>query len=705
MLIFIILLASLFQQTTAAGPCWRDTPCTGPAQPSFPGSWEKYNFSPASRTVSPVKVLREDGSLLQDYAESVNPPQTRLRQSQGPIQLADPVSLLIFDFGKEVGGIVTVTYAVQGSGKVGVSFSEAKNWTGYWSDDSNGAFNTDQNGHADGALFFDVSPTQKTTYTLPDAQMRGGFRYLTLFLNGGPNHNFNISISSITCELSFQPEWPNLRAYGGYFNSNDDLLNNIWYAGAYTLQTNAIPHNTGRVFPIISPGWINNADISLGAPAPTVYVDGSKRDRTVWAGDLAIAVPSILVSTGDVSGVKNTLVVMYNDQRQDGALPFAGPAINIYNSDTYHIATLIGTYDYFWFTGDVQFLTSVWSKYKLALQFILSKVDSTGLLFVTGLDDWARLNQGGYNSEANMLLLHALNTGSKLAISMNDQQLSTSLTTVAEKLQRAAYSKLWDPTIGSFRDNDKADSIHPQDANAMALFFSVANASNADSVSQYLTTNWISIGSLAPELPNNLCGFGQSFEVKGHLVARKATRALDLIRRSWGWYQNHPSGTGSTFIEGYLADGSFGYRSAYGYGSYSYTSHAHGWSTGPVDALISYIVGLQITQPGGSTWTLAPQFGDLTNAEGGFTTPKGKFSAKWKLIPGGYEIEWTFPGDTVGTIVLPADDEPRISGAFSASPETRWTQAGGYDKDSKTFTVSEWKSSGEQASVKVLWGN
>jgi len=179
----------------------------------------------------------------------------------------------------------------------------------------------------------------------------------------------------------------------------------------------------------------------------------------------------------------------------------------------------------------------------------------------------------------------------------------------------------------------------------MALLFSVSNTSFITPISDLLRSNWIAIGSLAPELPRNLIGFGQSFEVKGHLVAQKATRALDLIRRAWGWYQNHPSGTGSTHIEGYLSDGTFGYRDTTGYSNDpSYTSHAHGWSTGPVDALTSYIVGLQISSPGGKNWTLSPQFGDLTHAEGGFTTPLGKFSASWSIIPGGYEMRWWFPG-------------------------------------------------------------
>jgi hypothetical protein len=188
----------------------------------------------------------------------------------------------------------------------------------------------------------------------------------------------------------------------------------------------------------------------------------------------------------------------------------------------------------------------------------------------------------------------------------------------------------------------------------MALAFNVANSSYVQSISKQLTTNWGSIGAVCPELPGNVVGFTQSFEVKGHLEARQATRALDLMRLSWGWYLNNPYGTNSTAIEGYLSDGSFGYRAAAGYDDDSaYTSHAHGWSTGPTNSLISYIVGLQLTSPGGTTWSLQPQFGDLTHAEGGFTTPLGKFSASWTLIDGGYIVSWGIPAGTTGSIVLP----------------------------------------------------
>jgi len=67
---------------------------------------------------------------------------------------------------------------------------------------------------------------------------------------------------------------------------------------------------------------------------------------------------------------------------------------------------------------------------------------------VTGTLDWGRMNQGGYNSEANMLIYHTLATGKKLADAMEDSALSASLSTTAENLKVAVNSKLWDASVG-----------------------------------------------------------------------------------------------------------------------------------------------------------------------------------------------------------------------------------------------------------------
>ena len=90
-----------------------------------------------------------------------------------------------------------------------------------------------------------------------------------------------------------------LKAYPNDFYSDDALINRIWYAGAYTVQTNIIANDTGRVWnPAPAIGWNNGAVV--GELGSTVLVDGAKRDRTVWPGDLGISVPTDFVSLGDM---------------------------------------------------------------------------------------------------------------------------------------------------------------------------------------------------------------------------------------------------------------------------------------------------------------------------------------------------------------------------------------------------------------------
>lgn len=99
------------------------------------------------------------------------------------------------------------------------------------------------------------------------------------------------------------------------------------------------------------------------------------------------------------------------------------------------------------------------------------------------------------------------------------------------------------------------------------------------------------------------------------------------------------------------------YRAALGYNfDYSYTSHAHGWSTGPTFALTFYVVGLQIIEPQGSAWTLAPKLSGLSAAEGGFTTPLGWFGASWEINDRrNITLTISTPLGTRGTVELPSN--------------------------------------------------
>lgn len=200
----------------------------------------------------------------------------------------------------------------------------------------------------------------------------------------------------------------------------------------------------------------------------------------------------------------------------------------------------------------------------------------------------------------------------------------------------------------------------------MAIAYGVVSpqSKKAQRISDYLKSNWTPIGPHCPELPQNVSPFISSIELEGHFQVGRPDRALELMRTSWGWYHNHANGTGSTVIEGYLINGTFGYRGDRGYRyDESYVSHAHGWSSGPTSALTEYMVGLRVTSPRGHEWSLKPAtFSELSKAEAGFTTSLGKFSAKFKVKGDRAVVEWNTPKGTRGKIELPGQKAKWVKG-------------------------------------------
>jgi len=409
---WFISLPRLFD-VAIAQKCWRATPCTGPETASFQGPWDNNNFAPVSRSLKPRCKVENDLSCA-NFTE--------------PLALSGNSSRIVLDFGIEVGGILSFSYQVIGRGQIGLAFSESRLYVGEWSDSSNGGTTRD------GALYFEFAGASSGRYQMPDAKLRGGFRYVTLFLVA--SQNSSAEISDLTLELGFQPTWSNLRAYNGYFHCSDSVLNKIWYSGAYTLQTNAVPVTFGRHVPFVTNTWQNDGVLGSG---DTIIVDGAKRDRAVWPGDMRIAVPSSFVSIQDLESVKNALQVMYDYQVcsiiDDSKLVtahanycrittvhFQRQGLRSFNkaatvcqtlshsrwhvaltAPAYHMWTMIGTYNYVLYSNDKAFLRLNWAKYLKAMNYIYDKVDTSGLLQVTGLRDWARLQQGFNNTEANIM--------------------------------------------------------------------------------------------------------------------------------------------------------------------------------------------------------------------------------------------------------------------------------------------------------------
>lgn len=142
----------------------------------------------------------------------------------------------------------------------------------------------------------------------------------------------------------------------------------------------------------------------MRADGTSVLLDGGKRDRVVWPGDIVVSGPSIFVSTNSLEPIRNALDSLFLYQKPDGRLPAAGyPLAELFAwSFTYHCHTLNDAYDYFLFTGDVDYITSLWNQYRLGVDYLLQFIDSSGLANVTSISDWGRSGMSGHNIEVGV---------------------------------------------------------------------------------------------------------------------------------------------------------------------------------------------------------------------------------------------------------------------------------------------------------------
>ncbi|PPJ53067.1 hypothetical protein CBER1_11478 [Cercospora berteroae] len=607
--------------------------------------YDEYILAPRSRTISPRSVYQVNGTV--EDAESL------LVGGEGGATLTDD-STVTYDFGINIGGITTLVIGdVDPDQYIGITYSESSLWITREGSDGTADAGLDE------VLWF--QPTGPGNYTVDPSHNRGGFKYLSLI----HNTTGNLEVEQLSVHYTAMPHVAEeeIAQYSGYFHSNDELVNRVWYAGAYTNQLCTIDPRYGDALPFIGvinstqkgdetpPNpWYSNFTITNGTSA---LVDGAKRDRLVWAGDMAIAVPAIIVSYDDLVSVANALDSLFQRQNESGLLPYAGVPFPARISFTYHLYTLIGVADYYLYSGDLDYARDKWPAYKRAIDWSLSNIDSTGLMNVTASNDWLRFGMGGHNIEANAILYYTLQQSILLAEALNeDDAVISDWSSTASRIKTVANELLWNEDLGLFVDNETT-TLSPQDGNSWAVVSNITlSAEQNQRISESLHSRWGPYGAPAPEAADAVSPFISGFELQTHFLANNASAALDLIRLQWGFMLDDPRMTNSTFIEGYSQTGELHYAP---YTNDPRVSHAHGWATGPTSSLTFYVAGIHILTAGGEMWELSPRLGGLTFVDAGFETTVGEFKSQVNGSESGevQGFKFSTPAGTTGRVSLP----------------------------------------------------
>jgi hypothetical protein len=144
-----------------------------------------------------------------------------------------------------------------------------------------------------------------------------GFRYVKIYLDAlaadAPYTNASGTVNIDYVSLKFSGIRGTVDTFTGWFESSDNDLNQWWYDAVYTndLATDVFEKNSTE---------------PRGAYSPTldgklVLLDGAKRDRDPYVGDLAVSSRTSYLTHNLPQASRNVLADLADHQRDDGWIP------------------------------------------------------------------------------------------------------------------------------------------------------------------------------------------------------------------------------------------------------------------------------------------------------------------------------------------------------------------------------------------------
>lgn len=482
-----------------------------------------------------------------------------------------------------------------------------------------------------------------------------GFRYMRITLaalstDAPYTENYGtVQISGVSLDFTAYLGTPS--TYKGWFLSSDTQLNQYWYGASYTNEL---------VTAIFTPDTTDPRDANSSTlDGKLVLLDGAKRDRDPYDGDIAVSGLTDYLTNDVGAAARNVLADLANHQRADGWIPPA--SIDNYTLPLfdYPMWWVVDSWDYVLYSGDTGYAKTHYPNLvKVLNDWYPSVTDSRGLLDkgmngTSGYGDYAFLPRSGEVTYYNALYVWALKDAAAMATSLGQTADATAWTQRAQTVSAAINEYLWDPSVGAYLDSTTGQVSHPQDGNGIAIIAGVADQARATSVLNYLAANtalpygnaFTDNDSLVSDGNQRVYAFTSFPEIEARfLTPGQSASALDEIDRLYGWMYTHDPGI--TDWEG-ISTGGSPYESAY-------TSMAHGWSTGVVPELTNDLLGASPTGPGFSTWSVQPHPASVTWAEGQLPTPHGDLDVSWRQGAGGqFTLRVTAPRGTSGDITVP----------------------------------------------------
>ena len=376
--------------------------------------------------------------------------------------------------------------------------------------------------------------------------------------------------------------------YKGSFRCSDEKINKIYDTAAYTCHLN-LQHMV----------W-----------------DGIKRDRLVWIGDMH---PEML-TVRSVFGPLDIIAKSLDFARDQAPLP-----LYMNGMASYSLWWLIIVWDWYFYTGDIDFFKSEGEYARSLLKQMCGKVgEDGGDCLESYFLDWPTHQKPiSEKSGVRALLKIALSKGQKLCSALGDKELSALCGEKAEALaklppehqnqkQTAAVAAL----SGLLSDNEAAKVIKDGGVKGLSsylLFYTLKELSKTD-----------------PE-----CALSLLKDYECRQLDRGATTFFEDYDVSWE--QNAGDILSLSKNEDIHGD-----RGDYCYKGFRH-SLCHGWASGAVPFLAECVAGIEIAEPGCKKIRISPKMCGLDFIDVSYPTPLGILKAEIRRSGNGFSTEYSAP--------------------------------------------------------------
>ena len=404
-------------------------------------------------------------------------------------------------------------------------------------------------------------------------------------------------------------------------------------------------------------------NLENGTNGLPVVLDGAKRDRVVWGGDLSVEGPTTFYSTGADDYIKDSLLLLGSYQQANGEAgsnisptsPIGTFPENVSSySAPYSMYFVINLAEYYLFTGDSAFVQQEWPVVERELLYLKGLTNSQGLFVSDSSDglDWHYYDGAltGMVTAYNALYYKVLVDAALLATAANQGNLAAGYEQQAATVKDGINANLFDSVTGVYDLSSDLRGTIAQDGNSLAVLYDIApNSEQSGILSTLVSKLSTSYGPLSFSTDTGfkqyVSGFASNMELQALFHINDAGDALDLINTVWG--EMIAPGDDYSGADWEVIDLS----GLPGFGAF--TSLAHGWASGATPELSAYVLGVRPVTPGYKTWIVQPQPGNLQWAEGQAPTPYGPITVKWGITSDRLVIEVSVPAGTSGTLAVP----------------------------------------------------